>query len=92
MMRIWKRTSRNERMVVRMTFEQGMERLEEIVERLESGDAPLDESLKLLSEGVKLTETCGAKLQKAEQAVAALGQDGAQKATKTSEGGPDHEI
>ena len=35
----------------KLSFEQGTARLEEIVARLESGQAPLDESLKLFEEG-----------------------------------------
>lgn len=53
----------------KMTFEQGMARLEEIVALLENGEAPLDESLKLFTEGVKLTDFCSEKLKKAEQVV-----------------------
>ena len=37
-----------------MSFESAIERLEEIVRKLESGDASLDESIKLYSEGVEL--------------------------------------
>ena len=36
-----------------MTFEQSMQRLEQIVRSLERGDAPLEESLKLFQEGKK---------------------------------------
>ena len=42
-----------------MTFEQSMQRLEQIVRMLERGDAPLDESLKLFQEGTQLVRTCG---------------------------------
>ena len=37
-----------------MTFEQNMQRLEQIVRALERGDAPLEESLKLFQEGRNL--------------------------------------
>lgn len=56
----------------KLTFERGMERLEEIVALLERGDAPLDESLKLFEEGAKLTAQCSAILDKAEQKVTLL--------------------
>ena len=60
-------------------FEEKMERLEEIVTRLEKGDAPLEESLKLFQEGTKLAADCREQLQKAEQQVVQLmqGDDGA---------------
>ena len=35
----------------KLTFEQAMGRLEEIVKRLEQGDAPLEEALALFEEG-----------------------------------------
>ena len=56
----------------KLTFEHGMERLEEIVSRLERGEAALDESLKLFEEGTKLVAQCTAMLDKAEQKVALL--------------------
>ena len=56
----------------KLTFEQSMARLEEIVSRLEGGEAPLDESLKLFEEGAKLMGQCTAMLDKAEQKVALL--------------------
>ena len=45
-----------------MSFESAIERLEEIVRKLESGDASLDESIKLYSEGVELVGKCNKKL------------------------------
>jgi len=50
-----------------MTFEAALARLEEIVKLLESGSAPLDESLKMFEEGVALVRFCGGKLDNAEQ-------------------------
>ena len=49
-----------------MTFEQSMQRLEQIVRSLERGDAPLEESLKLFQEGTGLVRTCGQLLDEAE--------------------------
>ena len=60
----------------KMTFEKALERLEEIVAKLESGEAPLDESLKLFEEGAKLTAQCSAMLDKAEQKVTLLENNG----------------
>ena len=49
-----------------MTFEQSMQRLEQIVRALERGDAQLDESLKLFQEGTELVRACGKLLDEAE--------------------------
>ena len=60
-----------------LTFEQAMDRLEEIVSLLESGDSPLDKSLSLFEEGVKLVKLCNSQLEKAESSVKQLiNQDG----------------
>jgi len=45
-----------------MTFEQAALRLDEIVAMLERADLPLDESLKLFSEGAELLAFCDTKL------------------------------
>ena len=61
------------------TFEENMARLEEIVGRLEKGDAQLSDSLALFEEGSKLVAACRKELDKAEQKVVKLmkGPDGA---------------
>ncbi len=63
----------------KMTFEQQLARLEEIVAALEKGDAPLADSLKLFEEGTKLIAACSKQLDQAEQQVVKLmkGPDGA---------------
>jgi len=63
----------------KMTFEQQLARLEEIVAALEKGDAPLADSLKLFEEGTKLISACSKQLDQAEQQVVKLmkGPDGA---------------
>jgi exodeoxyribonuclease VII small subunit len=53
-------------------FEEAMERLEQIVETLESGDLPLDESLKIFEEGMGLVNFCTKKLEEVEQKVTIL--------------------
>lgn len=55
-----------------MTFEQAMERLEQIVSALEGGKCTLDESLKLFEEGTKLTAFCSEQLKNAEQKILKL--------------------
>ena len=49
-----------------MTFEQSMQRLEQIVRAMERGDVPLEESLKLFQEGTDLVGRCGKLLDEAE--------------------------
>lgn len=60
------------------TFEENMQRLEQIVRAMERGDVALDESLKLFQEGTQLVQSCGklldeAQLQISKIAVAADG-------------------
>lgn len=61
------------------TFEQMLARLDEIVRSLEKGDAPLEESLALYTEGAELIRSCTKQLDEAEQTVLRLqkGADGA---------------
>jgi len=61
-----------------MSFEQALSRLDEIVRRLEKGDATLSESLKLFEEGTGLIAGCDKQLNEAEQLVVKLkkGPDG----------------
>jgi exodeoxyribonuclease VII small subunit len=54
------------------TFEQAQTELEQIVERLERGQAPLDEALKLWERGEELYTFCKAKLDSAEGRVEEL--------------------
>ncbi len=63
------------------TFEESMQRLEEIVSQLEKGEAPLEESLSLFEEGMRLATDCGKQLDQAEQAVMRL--------VKGAEGAPE---
>lgn len=53
----------------KVSFEQAMDRLEEIVRQLEQGDAPLEEALSLFEEGTRLVKKCSTQLDKAEQKV-----------------------
>lgn len=61
------------------TFEEMMERLEALVERLEEGNLSLEDSIKSFEEGVALVKKCGAVLSVAEKRIQELtrGQDGA---------------
>jgi exodeoxyribonuclease VII small subunit len=53
-------------------FETAMRDLEELVERLEQGDMPLEESLAAFERGVMLTRACQSALKEAEQKVEIL--------------------
>ncbi len=57
------------------TFEQSLQRLETIVERLESGSIPLDETLKEFEEGMRLIKYCNEKLNHAESQLKILIKD-----------------
>ena len=56
----------------KLTFEESLARLEEILRLLENGDAKLDDTLKLYEEGVSLVRACNQYLQTAEQTVKML--------------------
>lgn len=56
----------------KMSFEESLGRLEEIVRHLEKGDLPLSESLKLFEEGSGLLKNCSTMLDEAEQKVVKL--------------------
>ena len=53
-------------------FERELEELEAVVKRLESGDLPLEESLKLFERGVGLSDSCRRQLEAAETRVELL--------------------
>lgn len=48
------------------TFEESMQRLEQIVRAMERGDVSLDESLKLFQEGTELVRSCNQLLDDAQ--------------------------
>ena len=56
----------------KLKFEEAMQRLQEIVRKLESGEESLEDSMKLFQEGAKLSAQCYQMLDKAEQQVAQL--------------------
>lgn len=62
----------------KLSFEDSMKRLEEIVFHLEKGDIPLQESIAYFEEGTRLLADCSAMLDEAEQLVVKLrkGSDG----------------
>jgi exodeoxyribonuclease VII small subunit len=56
-------------------FEEALSQLEAIVQKLEKGELPLEESLKLYEEGVRLSRLCHGKLEEAEGKIAELLKD-----------------
>ena len=54
------KTANNE---IELTFEQAMERLEEITRKMESGKLMLDESIAAFEEGSRLVKYCREKLE-----------------------------
>jgi len=63
---------RNTKEAPKLDFETSMRDLEELVERLEQGDLPLEESLAAFERGVLLTRNCQTALKEAEQKVEIL--------------------
>ena len=53
-------------------FEQSLERLESIVKSLEEGNLPLDQSLQVFEEGIRLMQFCSKELEAAEKKVSML--------------------
>lgn len=52
-----------------LSFEENLEKLEEIVKKLESGEVPLDDAIKEFNEAMKLAKICDEKLKNAEDAI-----------------------
>ena len=55
-----------EKPIEEMSFEEAMAELEQVVAKLESGQAPLDQSIDLYERGAKLKERCEGRLKDAE--------------------------
>ncbi len=62
--------------VAEMSFEDAMRDLEAVVSQLESGEVPLEESIKLYERGAALKAHCQKKLAEAEEKVAQITLDG----------------
>lgn len=50
-------------------FEKSFQQLESIVKRLESEELPLDDSLQLFEEGIRLSRFCNQKLEEVEKKI-----------------------
>ena len=54
------------------SFEEALKQLEALVGRLESGEAPLEESIRLFEEGMRLSEVCRKRLDEADRKIELL--------------------
>jgi exodeoxyribonuclease VII small subunit len=72
-----------------LNFEQALRALEDIVHKLESGEAPLDESIAMYEEGNRLRALCQQRLDAAKTRIEAitLGPDGAPDGTAPFDAG-----
>jgi exodeoxyribonuclease VII small subunit len=57
-------------------FEDALQKLEDIVKKMEAGDLPLDDALKSFEEGIRLIRSCQAKLDEASRRVEMLSGEG----------------
>jgi exodeoxyribonuclease VII small subunit len=57
------------------TFEASLEALEQIVRQLENGDLPLEKSLELFEQGIRLSRECQERLSQAERRIEILLRD-----------------
>jgi exodeoxyribonuclease VII small subunit len=55
-----------------LSFEAGLQELEQIVKEMESGDLPLERALELFEKGMKISEDCRKQLEEAETRVEVL--------------------
>jgi len=55
-----------------LSFEESLEKLEEIVKKLEVGDVPLDDAINEFNNAMKLAKACDDKLKNAEEAITKL--------------------
>ena len=70
-----KSTTSNKKATKEPTFEQALKRLETLVEQLEDGEIPLEQSLKTYAEGTALVKLCLARLENAETMIRELNED-----------------
>lgn len=58
-----------------LSFEESLEKLEEIVNKLESGDVPLDDAIDEFNNAMQLVKICNEKLSSAEESIAKIVKD-----------------
>ena len=52
-----------------LSFEENLEKLEQIVKKLETGEVPLDDAINEFNEAMKIAKICDEKLKKAEESI-----------------------
>jgi exodeoxyribonuclease VII small subunit len=72
-------------MAKKMSFEESLDRLNDIVKRLEDGDVPLEESMKLYEEGMRLGRLCKGIVREAEERMKRLTEEIADRADEGEE-------
>ncbi len=74
--------------IAQLSFEAALKRLEEIVRKLESGEASLDESIELYAEGDRLKQQCETRLKAAQARIDTiqLGREGQPAGTAPFDG------
>jgi exodeoxyribonuclease VII small subunit len=70
------------------TFEQALQQLEQIVQKLEKGELPLEDSLALYEDGIRLSRLCHGKLEQAEGKIAMLLKDARGEVAVDAQGAP----
>jgi len=68
--------TKTKKTAIKETFEKGLERLEAVVEDLESGEKGIDESLTLFEDGIGLAKDLTRRLEAVKQRVAVLTKEG----------------
>ena len=58
-----------------LSFEESLEKLEDIVNKLEAGDVPLDDAIDVFTKAMDLVKVCNTKLNNAEEAIAKIVQN-----------------
>lgn len=61
-----------------LSFEESLKKLEEIVNKLENGDVPLDDAIDEFNNAMQLVKICENKLSAAEESIAKIVQDNGQ--------------
>ena len=62
-------------MMQELSFEESLKQLEDIVNKLENGDVPLDDAIDEFTKAMELVKACNTKLNHAEEAIAKIVQD-----------------
>ena len=73
------------------SFEASLEALEQIVRQLESGDLPLEKSLELFEQGIRLSRECQERLSQAERRIEVLLRDNQGRTVVTNYNAPQNE-